>query len=121
MKALKRDGISVESVTDDQFKELCNLIDMGKTAKESIPEVLTWLAKNEDCTVQEALDSLGLSMMSKKELVALVDEVLEQNSEFIEHRGKGALSAVMGIIMKKARGRVKPKDVNEILKEKLVN
>ena len=121
MKALKRDGVAVESVSDDQFKELCNLIDTGKTAKESIPEVLTWLAKNEDCTVQDALDSLGLSMMSKKELVALVDEVLEQNSEFIEHRGKGAFGAVMGIIMKKARGRVKPKDVNEILKDKLVN
>ncbi|MCW8802501.1 MAG: Glu-tRNA(Gln) amidotransferase subunit GatE [Candidatus Bathyarchaeota archaeon] len=121
MKALKRDGVAVESVTDDQFKELCNLIDTGKTAKESIPEVLTWLAKNEDCKVQDALDSLGLSMMSKKELVALVDEVLEQNSEFIEHRGKGAFGAVMGIVMKKARGRVKPKDVNEILKEKLVN
>jgi len=121
MKALKRDGIAVESITDNQFKELCSLIDTGKTAKESIPEVLTWIAKNQNSTVQEALDSLGLSMMSQEELVALVDDVLKQNSEFIKQRGKGAFGAVMGIIMKKARGRVKPKEVNKILKAKLIN
>ncbi|MEJ2125955.1 MAG: Glu-tRNA(Gln) amidotransferase subunit GatE [Candidatus Bathyarchaeota archaeon] len=121
MKALKRDGLAVDSVTDDQFKQLCNLIDRGKTAKESIPEVLTWLAKNENSTVQEALNSLGLSMMSNDELVLLVDEVLKQNSDFIKQRGKGAFGAVMGIVMKKARGRVKPKDVSEMLKNKLAN
>ncbi len=121
MKALKRDGVTVDSVTDDHFNQLCKVIDSGKTAKESIPDVLTWLAKNENSTVQEALDSLGLSMMSNDELVGLVDEVLEQNSDFIKKRGKGAFGAVMGIVMKKARGRVKPKDVSEMLKKKLAN
>ncbi len=119
MKALKRDGVAVESVTADQFKELCNLIDTGKTTKESIPEVLTWLAQNEGAQVKEALASLGLSMMSQTELEALINEVIEKNSEFIEHKGSGAFGAIMGIVMKKARGRVKPKEVNDILKNKL--
>jgi glutamyl-tRNA(Gln) amidotransferase subunit E len=49
----------------------------------------------------------------------LVDDVIEKNSEFIEARGKGAFGPLMGIIMKKARGRVKAKLVKEILKSKL--
>ncbi|MDG6223638.1 MAG: Glu-tRNA(Gln) amidotransferase subunit GatE [Candidatus Bathyarchaeota archaeon] len=119
LKALQRDGVNIDAVSETQFKELCKLIGQGKTAKESIPEVLTWLAKNEGADVNEALENLGLSMMSQKELEALVDDVIEKNSEFIEHKGAGAAGALMGIVMKKARGRVKPKEVNEILKDKL--
>ncbi|MCJ7721839.1 Glu-tRNA(Gln) amidotransferase subunit GatE, partial [Candidatus Bathyarchaeota archaeon] len=121
LKALKRDGINVEAVTDEQFREMFRMIGSGKTTKESIPEVLTWLACNEDFTVKDALESLGLSMISRKELEDLVDDVIEKNYEFIELRGKGAFGALMGIVMKKARGRVKAKVVNEVLKSKLNN
>ncbi len=121
LKALKRDGINVEAVTDEQFREMFRMIGSGKTTKESIPEVLTWLASNEESTVKDALESLGLSMISRKELEDLVDDVIEKNSEFIELRGKGAFGALMGIVMKKARGRVKAKVVNEVLKSKLNN
>jgi glutamyl-tRNA(Gln) amidotransferase subunit E len=119
LKALRRDGINVEAVTDEQFREMFTLIGSGKTAKESIPEILTWLASHEEATVKAALKSLGLGMISRKELEDLVDDVIEKNSEFIELRGKGAFGALMGIIMKKARGRVKAQLVNEILKKRL--
>jgi glutamyl-tRNA(Gln) amidotransferase subunit E len=121
LKALKRDGIKIEAITEKQFRELFRLIGSGETVKESIPKILTWLADNNDATVDEALESLGLSMLSRKELEKLVDDVIEKNSEFIEQRGKGAFGSVMGIIMKKARGRVKPNIVNEILKSRLDN
>jgi len=119
LKALRREGINVKAVTDGQFREMFRLIGSGKTAKESIPEILTWLASYEEATVKDALKSLGLGMISRKELEELVDDVIEKNSEFIEARGKGAFGPLMGIIMKKARGRVKAKVVKEILKSKL--
>ena len=121
VKALERDGVNVEAITDEQFREMFRLIGSGKTVKESIPEILTWLAENEDATVKAALESLGLSMMSRKELEELVNDVIDKNSEFIELRGKNAFGSLMGIIMKKARGRVKAKLVNEMLKSKLDN
>jgi glutamyl-tRNA(Gln) amidotransferase subunit E len=121
LKALERDGANVEIFSDKQFKDMFELIGSGKTVKESIPEILTWLAENEDATVKDALESLGLSMMSRNELEDLVDDVIEKNSEFIELRGKGAFGPLMGIIMKKARGRVKAKLVNETLKSRLDN
>lgn len=119
LKALKRDGIIVEAITDKQFRELFSLVGSGKTAKESIPEILTWLSTHEDATANDALKSLGLGMISQKELEELVDEVIEKNTEFIEARGKGAFGPLMGIIMKKARGRVKAELVSEILKKRL--
>jgi len=119
LKALRREGINVKAVTDGQFREMFRLIGSGKTAKESIPEILTWLASHEEDTVKDALKSLGLGMISRKEVEELVGDVMEKNSEFIEARGKGAFGPLMGIIMKKARGRVKAKLVKEILKSKL--
>ncbi len=119
LKALKRDGINVEAVTDKQFRELFSLIGSGKTAKESIPEILTWLASHEEATANDALKSLGLGMISQKELEKLVDEVIEKNMEFIEARGKGVLGPLMGMIMKRARGRVKADVVREVLKSRL--
>jgi glutamyl-tRNA(Gln) amidotransferase subunit E len=119
LKALKRDGLQVDAISDEQFKELFALIGAGKTAKECIPEVLTWLAENDDAAVCDAVESLGLSMIARKDVEALVDEVMKKNSDFIKSRGKGAYGPLMGIIMKKARGKVKPQMVNEILKNKL--
>ena len=119
LKALRREGINVEAVTDEQFMQMFGLIGSGKTAKESIPEMLTWLASHEGATANDALKSLGLGMISRKELEELVDDVIEKNTEFIEARGKGAIGALMGMIMKKARGRVKAELVNTILKSRL--
>jgi glutamyl-tRNA(Gln) amidotransferase subunit E len=119
LKALKRDNVEVESVSDAQFRNMFALLDQGKTAKESVPEILTWLAKNTDSTVEDALESLGLSMLSSSELGSLIDGVIEKNRELIESRGKGALGALMGTIMKKARGRAEAKLINDILKKKL--
>jgi glutamyl-tRNA(Gln) amidotransferase subunit E len=119
LKSLERDGVNVKVLSDEHFREMFRLIGSGKTVKECIPEILTWLADNEDATAKDALESLGLSMMSLKELEKLVDDVIDKNSEFIELRGKGAFGSLMGIIMKKARGRVKAKLVNEMLKSKL--
>ena len=121
LKAIKRDGVNIENITEEQFNELFRLIDSGKTTKENVHDILTWLADNEGETVKECLSTLGLSMMSRKELENLVDDVIEKNIEFIELRGKGALGPLMGIVMKKARGRVKAKLVNELLKNRLEN
>ncbi len=119
LKALKRNGVKVEAFTDEQFREMFRLINSGKTAKESIPEILTWLASHEEASAKEALKSLGLKMISTKELEDLVDEMIEKNSELVELQGKGAFGPLMGIIMKKVRGRVKAKMVSEILKKRL--
>ncbi len=119
LKALKREGINVGAITDKQFRELFGLIGSGKTAKESIPEILTWLASHEEATANDALKSLGLGMISQKELEDLIDDIIEKNTEFIEARGKGVLGPLMGMIMKRARGRVKAELVREILKTRL--
>jgi len=119
LKALKREGINVEAVTDEQFRELFGLIGSGKTTKEAIPEIITWLSKHEGATAKEAIESLGMAMISQKELEEMIDDLIERNKSLIEERGKDAFGSLMGMVMKKVRGRVKAELVSGILKKRL--
>jgi glutamyl-tRNA(Gln) amidotransferase subunit E len=119
LKALRREGINVEAVTDGQFRELFSLIGSGETTKEAIPEIITWLSKHEGATAKEAIKSLGLAMIAQKELERIIDDLIERNKSLVEERGKGAFGPLMGMIMKKVRGRVKAEMVSGILKKRL--
>jgi len=119
LKALKREGINVEAVTDGQFREMFSFIGSGKATKEAIPEIITWLSKHEGATAKDAIESLGLAMISQKELEKLIMDLIKQNKSLIEERGKGAFGPLMGVIMKEVRGRVKAELVSEILKKRL--
>ena len=119
MKALRRDGIEVEKVTDEQLREFFGLVDSGETTKEAIPDIITWLSKHEDTTVKKAVVSLGLAMISQEKLEKIIDDLMRENKSLIAERKGGAFGPLMGMIMKKVRGRVKAELVSEILKRKL--
>ncbi len=119
MKALRRDGIEVETVSDEQLREVFHLLDAGETAKEALPEIITWLSKDESATAKEAVKSLGLAMISQEELEKMIDDLIRENRSLIEERKEGAFGSLMGMVMKRTRGRVKTESVSETLKRKL--
>jgi len=117
-KGLRREGIEIESVSDEQILELFCLIDSGKAAKEAIPEIVSWLAKHEDASVKDTLENLGLGMLSEAELQSIIDDLLRENKNLAE-KGKEAFGALMGLTMKKVRGRANAETVAQVLKKKL--
>jgi len=118
-KALRRDGVNVENVPDDQIKEMFRWIGSGKLAKEAVTDVFTWLSKNEDKSVQDAVAGLGLKMFSEAELAAIVDRVITANKQVADKLGKNAFGMLMGVVMKEVRGKAEPELVSKLLKERL--
>jgi glutamyl-tRNA(Gln) amidotransferase subunit E len=118
-KALKRDGVEVVKVTDDQITEVFQLVGSEKTPKEAVPEIVSWLAQHEGSKPSEAIEALGLSMISEQELARIVDDVIKKNEEAIRKRGTDAFGFLMGLVMREYRGKVKPDQVSKVLKEKL--
>ncbi len=119
LKALKRDGIQIENVSDEQVKEIFRAVGSGELTKESVSDVFAWLSKNEGKTVRDAAGALGLKMLSREELERLVDRVLTENKSSVDKLGKGAFGLVMGLTMKEARGKANPELVSQVLKQKL--
>jgi glutamyl-tRNA(Gln) amidotransferase subunit E len=119
LKALKRDGITVEKVSDRQLGDIFTLVGEGKLAKEAISEVFTWLSKNEDRTVEDAIKELGLQTISETELERLVTKIVEENKELIKKHGESSFSVLMGIAMNNLRGKANAALVGKVLKQRL--
>ncbi|MEM2103522.1 MAG: Glu-tRNA(Gln) amidotransferase GatDE subunit E, partial [Candidatus Bathyarchaeia archaeon] len=119
MKALKREGVPTEKVSEIQLKEMFKALASGELAKEALPEVFTWLAQNEGKTLQEAIRSLKLEMLPEEEIERIVDKVVEKNRENVEKREREAFNLIVSLVMREIRGKAKPERVIEIVKKKL--
>jgi glutamyl-tRNA(Gln) amidotransferase subunit E len=119
LKALKRDGVAVEKVSDRQLGNIFRLVGEGKLAKEATSEVFTWLSKNEQRTIEEAIRGLGLQAIPQAELEKLVTKIVEEHKELIKKQGESSFGALMGIAMKNLRGKADATLVSKVLKEKL--
>jgi glutamyl-tRNA(Gln) amidotransferase subunit E len=119
LKALKRDGVQTEKVADEQIKEIFQLVGSGELTKEAIPDVFSWLSKNEEKTVPDAIEALGLKMLTREELERLIDRLISENKPSVDRLGKNAFGMLMGIVMKEVKGKADPELVSKLLKERL--
>jgi len=118
-KNLRRQGIEVTNIPEETIYEIFKVVDSGQVAKEAIPDILSWLAKNPSKSPSEALKALGLETISPEELDAVVSKVVEENKKLIEERGAGALGPLMGTLMRELRGRVDARTLSEILRRRI--
>jgi glutamyl-tRNA(Gln) amidotransferase subunit E len=120
-KALKREGVNINALTDEQIIGTFRLVAQEKTSKEAVPEIIKWLSKHEGAKPMDALRELGLTMITEDDLRKVVDTYIERNMNVVLERGIGALNILMGMIMRDFRGRAKPEAVDKILREKIKN
>jgi len=119
LRALKRDGVQVDEVSEDRIREIFKSVSAGKLMKEAVPDVVVWLSQHEDKSVKEAINNLGLKIVSESELKTFIEKVIADNEKLIKERGKDSFGILMGIIMKSMRGKVNAALVSKVLKEKL--
>ena len=106
----------------------------GKIAKEVFKQMwvkvstraMTWRNRDsqfDENLVDQIIESQGLKQISDSgELEKLVGEVIAANSKSVEEFKAGkekAFNALVGQVMKVAKGKANPAQVNEILKKKL--
>jgi glutamyl-tRNA(Gln) amidotransferase subunit E len=119
VKSLRREGVEIQNVSEDQIKSLFATVGSGELAKEAIADVFNWLSKNECKTVKDATAALGLKMFTEADLEPIVDRIIAANKAVIEKQGKAAFGMLMGVVMKEVRGKANPELVSKILKQKL--
>jgi glutamyl-tRNA(Gln) amidotransferase subunit E len=119
LKSLRRDGVSVEKVSDSQVMEIFRGVGSGELVKEAVADVFVWLSENDGKSLQDAVDALGLKMFSTTELALLVDRVIAENKQAVERMGQRAFGMLMGVVMKEVRGKADPSIVSALLRERL--
>jgi glutamyl-tRNA(Gln) amidotransferase subunit E len=119
VKALKRENIQTQNVTDDQISRIFKSVGSGELAKEALSDVFSWLSKNENKTVQDAVVALGLKMFTETDLAPIIDRIIIANKQQIKKLGKNAQGMLMGAAMKEVRGKANPELVSRLLRERL--
>ncbi len=119
LRGLRREGVEIWRVSEDQMRGAFALIDSGTVAKESIPGILTWLAKHEGAKPDDAVKALELGMLTRERLEELVDRAVGENMPLIRSRGEAAIGRLMGIVMSEVRGKAAPEEVSRLIRERI--
>ncbi|NIM20562.1 MAG: Glu-tRNA(Gln) amidotransferase subunit GatE [Candidatus Latescibacteria bacterium] len=133
-KALDREGLSLENLSDEEFISLFKAHRSGRLAREGIVEVVRHLiTRNEydtarnggapndpDESIRSALDELGINPVPDDDLRKMVENAVHRtdfprtvNTRDKKHR------YLMGILMERLRGCVEGQIVSGILNEEL--
>lgn len=119
LRSLARERVQVENLRDSHLNEVFELVAEGKTAKESVLEILKWLSSNPNAGAEEALRALKLGMLTSEELGVIISKALESNRSLLSANGTKALGKMMNLVMGEVRGRADPKLVTELLRTRL--
>jgi len=119
LRSLQREQVPVENIREDQLKQAFDLVSKGATAKESVLDVLKWLAFHPDGSAEEAIEMLNLRMLTKSDLESIISKIVESNQTMVQENGSKALGRMMNLVMGEVRGRADSRQVTELLRNRL--
>jgi len=119
MTSLRRDGYPVDEISDDKILDLFRIFAQGKISKEAFPDLLMYLSKNPDKSVEDALRSLRVKSISLQELERIIDDIINRNINLLKERGEKAFKPLMGDVMKIVRGKIDGRVVSQTLLRKI--
>ncbi|MCD6263196.1 Glu-tRNA(Gln) amidotransferase GatDE subunit E, partial [Candidatus Bathyarchaeota archaeon] len=112
-------GVKVETLDDETLKQVFTSLDGGLMVKESIPDVLSWLASHPGSTTQDAVKALGLELLQEEELWEIVRGKVRENEELVRRMGLRAVGPLMGAVMREVRGRARAEVVRSLVERAL--
>ena len=114
--------ITDTKLDDNKFRELVNKLDKGDITNKIFKEILVDLMES-DTSIDEILNNKGLNLSNDDTLVdEIINKVLEENQNMVTDYKNGnerIAKALMGLVMKEAKGRINPSVANVKLTEKL--
>ncbi len=116
---LRREGVQVGNVSDENFEEIFQLIAEKKLMREGIAEVLKLMSAKKFATVNAALEKMGLVVVEEEGVRQIIEKIVKANEEKIKIEGKGSFSALMGECMVELRGKTKGSIVSSILQQEI--
>jgi len=119
LKEIKREGLDTDILTDEHLTYVFGGLSDDKMSKEALPEVIKGFINNPKKKLDEVLEIIGLSLMSKEEVENVIEEIINQNIGVVTEKGMGAMGLLMGRCMAQLRGKADGKLINTTLQNKL--
>lgn len=107
-------------INSRDFSEVIKMMSEGKISNKQVKDIFT-KALDENKNVLEVAKLEGTQISDKEEIRSIINEVLTSNPNIVNDykNGKNVTGFIMGLIMKKTRGKVNPAITNMVLREEL--
>ncbi len=118
LTAISRGGVNIDNITNNHLIKIFEALAANKFSKEAIPEILTYLGEHPTKSFDKIVSEFG-GGMSEEELDQVITDILITSRNLVKERGMNAFSPLMGLVMKKARGKIDGKIVSDLLQKRL--
>ena len=116
---LERKGLDSNLLKKEHILESFHLLDIQKVVKESLETIFEYIMSGKSKSVNEALNHASMDYVSKSELENICSNIIEENVGIIVGQKERAIGPLMGIAMKKLRGKASGEEINNILTENI--
>ena len=121
LRDLRREGIDVSIFDEDKLAEVFSLLEEGKISKDAIKDLMVAVSKKPDADVSAVAEEANLTLLSEEAVRDIIHEIATQNESMIKERQMGAMGPLMGMSMKKLKGKADGSLVNKIVREEIQN
>ncbi len=118
MVELMREGVELENLSEQHIRDIFRLLAARAFGKEAIPDIMRYIAKKPELSVEHAIEELGLKV-DIRDVERFIEDTVASRRDFILERGESAVGPLMGIVMARYRGKLDGKEINRLLKAKV--
>ncbi|EGP92829.1 Putative aspartyl-tRNA(Asn) amidotransferase, B subunit [Nitrosarchaeum koreense MY1] len=112
---LERSGLNANLLQNDDIVKTFELLDIGKITKESIEMIFENIMAGKAKTTEEAIKNTSIEVVNESDLEKIISEIVETNQEIVKNQKERAVGPLMGIAMKKLRGKASGEMINNLL------
>jgi len=118
----KHKNLDPDKITDDHFDQIFKLLHDDEIFPDVILDILIELLKNPKVNANSVAKKKGFLKRSFdiSEIEKIIDEIVNDRKDFIVKQGDRAIGSVMGVVMKKLKGKGSGKVINDIVKKKVM-
>lgn len=112
---LERSGLNSNLLQNDDIVKSFELLEIGRIAKESIEIIFENIMAGKAKTIEEAMKNTSIEVVNELDLEKIIAEIVETNQEIVKNQKERAVGPLMGIAMKKLRGKASGEMINNLL------
>ncbi len=116
---LKRGNVAVEKISDEMIEKIVFAVKKKEIPKEIVLQLLGAWSKEPQKRLEEIVSASCAGSAGEEEIRGIARRVIETNKKIVSEKKLGAMSALMGDLMKELRGKASGKQISRILKEEI--
>jgi len=112
---LERNGLNSNLLQNDDIVKSFELLEMGEITKESIEIIFENIMAGKAKTIEEAMKNTSIEIVNESDLEKIIAEIVETNQEIVKNQKERSVGPLMGIAMKRLRGKASGEMINNLL------